>query len=174
MKSSLWAAAAALALTTAVPAHAQRRAPRDNANTRTNKPHVVTADSVERLNPISPLIAQRRELGIPDSLIGKLGAILSRLDATNARALRQVDSLAASQAGAAEGSVEASPDQPGRGTVSLDLLIGQITKNNDTAAQEALNLLSGKPASRALKLVNDQRGKLQQLLMDSGLGSRGR
>lgn len=174
MKFRIWAAAAALALTTAVPAQAQRRGERDNANTRANKPHVVTADSVERLNPISPLIAQRREIGIPDSLIGQLGAILSRLDAMNARALRQVDSLAAAHDGSPDEPAEVSTDQPPRGTVSLDLLIGQIGKNNDAAAQQALNLLTGKPASRALKLVNDQRNRLRQLLMDSGLGSRGR
>jgi len=172
MKFRFWAFTAALALTAAAPAHAQRD--RDNASTRANKPHIVTSDSVERLNPISPLIAQRREIGLPDSLIGKLGAILARLDAMNAKALRQVDSLAAAGGAGSPDADEASASRPAASTVSLDFLIGQISNNNDTAAQEALNLLSGETASRALKLVNDQRNRLKRLLEDSGAGGRGR
>ncbi len=174
MKLRYWAIAATLALTAAVPARAQRRGERDNANTRADKAHIVTSDSVERLNPISPLIAQRRDIGIPDSLIGKLGGILSRLDAMNTRALHQIDSLAANRDGPPEAAPDPSEDRRPPGTVSLDLLIGQIAKNNDTAAQNALNLLHGDAARRALKIVNDQRNKLQQLLMDSGFGRRGR
>ena len=174
MKFRYWAIAASLALTSAVPALAQGRGERDNANTRADKAHIVTSDSVERLNPISPLIARRRDIGIPDSLIGKLGAILSRLDAMNTRALHQIDSLAANREGPPVSAPDPSEDRRAPGTVSLDLLIGQIAKNNDTAAQQALNLLSGKTASQALKIVNDQREKLQQLLMDSGFGRRGR
>ncbi len=175
MKFRFWAIAATLALISAVPAAAQGRGgDRDNANTRADKAHIVTSDSVERLNPITPLIAQRREIGIPDSLIGKLGAILSRLDALNTKALHQVDSLAANQDGPPVAAPDPSEDRRPPGTVSLDLLIGQIAKNNDTMAQEALNLLRGDAATRALKIVNDQRNKLQQLLMDSGFGRRGR
>ena len=174
MKFRFWAIAASLALTSAVSASAQGRGERDNANTRADKAHIVTSDSVERLNPISPLIAQRREIGIPDSLIGKLGAILSRLDAMNTKALHQIDSLAANRDGAPVAAPDPSEDRRPPGTVSLDLLIGQISKNNDTAGQEALNLLGGDAATRALKIVNDRRNKLQQLLMDSGFGRRGR
>jgi hypothetical protein len=171
MTFRFWAVAATLVIV-AVPAHAQGGGRgRDNESSRVDKPHVVTSDSVERLNPISPLIARRRELGIPDSLIGKLGAILSRLDVTNARALRQIDSLAASGGSPRESGDATSGERP-PGTVSLDLLIGEISKHNDTAAQDALNLLSGQAASRALKVVNDQRNKLQRLLMDSGFGRR--
>ncbi|MGH7688080.1 MAG: hypothetical protein ACREN3_00570 [Gemmatimonadaceae bacterium] len=174
MNLRLWAVAATLAVGSAVPARAQGRGDRDDANSRADKAHIVTSDSVERLNPISPLIARRREIGIPDSLIGKLGAILSQLDAVNAKSLHQVDSLAANREGPPDAAPDPSEERRPRGTVSLDLLIGQIAKNNDTAGQKALNLLHGDAASRALKIVNDQRNKLQQLLMDSGFGRRGR
>lgn len=171
MNLRLPALVAAMALAAAAPAHAQRGRD-DNANTRQDKPHLVTSDSVERLNPITPLIERRRDIGIPDALIGKLGAILSQLDATNARALRQIDSLAANPSQPASDADQAPPGRVAPGTVSLDQLIGEITKNNDAAAQRALGLLPGDAASRALKIVNDQRNKLRQLLMDSGFGRR--
>jgi hypothetical protein len=170
MSSRLWIAALLLAAG-AVPAAAQRD--RNSSSSQLDKPHVVTSDSVERLNPISPLIAQRREIGIPDSLIGKLGAILAQLDAKNARLLRQVDSLAQHPGGPPTISDEARREgatESRRGLVTLDVLIGQISKNNDDAGNDVLKLLSGKPLDRALKVMNDQHNKLNRLLLDSGVG----
>jgi hypothetical protein len=171
-------AAAALMLIVAVPAaHAQGVAQRPSQQSKQDKPHIVTSDSVERLNPISPLIQRRREIGIPDSLIGRLGVILSQLDARNARALRQVDSLAANPGGPPALSDEAVREGAGaarRGVVTLDLLFGEIGKNNDDAAAQVLALLTGKAADRARDAMNDQKKKLNQLLFDSGLARGGR
>ncbi|HEY5220169.1 MAG TPA: hypothetical protein VIJ16_10195 [Gemmatimonadaceae bacterium] len=140
------------------------------------KPHIVTSDSVERLNPISPIIEHRKDIGVPDSLVGKLGGILARLDAANALLLQQVDSLAANPGGPVEIS-----DDAGRGDrdavrhrpVSLEGIFAEVTKNNDAAGAEAVGLMSGKTADRALKLMNDQRRKMNKLLEDSGV-RRGR
>ena len=163
-------AAAALLAAVAVPAHAQRS--RGTPTQRLDKPHIVTADSVERLNPISPLIERRKEIGIPDSVVIKLGAILSQLDATNSRMLRQVDSLADNPGGPPAISDEAQREgaRAPRGIITLDFLIGQIGKNNDVAGAQVLTLLSGDAAKRARKVMDDQRKKLQQLLFDSGVG----
>ncbi|HET7630780.1 MAG TPA: hypothetical protein VFK16_00555 [Gemmatimonadaceae bacterium] len=163
---ALFAGVAVALAAPAVQAQRGRRSP----ISKQDKPHLVTSDSVERLNPISPLIARRRELGIPDSVIGKLGTILSRLDATNARALGQVDSLAAHPGGppalSDEALREGARGLPG-GTVTLDLLFAEIGHNNDDAAAEVLKLLSGKVADRARDVMNDQKKKLAQLLLDS-------
>jgi hypothetical protein len=148
---------------------------RETPSSRADKPHLVTSDSVERLNPITPLIERRKEIGIPDSLIGKLAVILSQLDARNARALRQVDSLATHPGGpptiSDEARREGATDRR-TGIVTLDLLIGEIQKNNDDAGAQVLKLLDDQASSRALKVMNDQRGRLRQLLLDSGLGGR--
>ena len=165
--------AVAFATVMAVPAHAQRD--RSTPTERADKPHIVTADSVERLNPITPLIMRRKEIGIPDSLIGRLGRILSQLDAKNSEALRQVDSLARNPGAPPTISDEARREgvkQPA-GIITLDFLIGQIQKNNDDAGNEVLKILSEKSADRALKIMNEQRQKLQDLLTSSGVG-RGR
>lgn len=164
-----------LALATATTASAQGGGNRDKGPPK-EKPHIVTSDSVERLNPISPIIARRKDIGVPDSLIGKLGGILARLDAANARLLQQVDSLAAHPGGPVTISNEAARegmDGTRHRPVSLDGLFAEISKNNDAAVKEAMALLSGKTAERAMDLVNDQRKKLNQLLRDSAVG-RGR
>ncbi len=172
MNFRLCAVALVLSVVAAAPVRAQ--GDRGSSNSNTEKPHIVTADSVERLNPITPLIEHRHEIGIPDSLIGKLGAILSQLDAKNARALRQIDSLAAHPGGTPTISDEALREGAGQerraGIVTLDVLIGEITKNNDDAGARVLQLLPDKAASRALKYMNRQRQKLKQLLFDSGVG----
>lgn len=162
-----------VALATATTASAQGGGNRDKGPPK-EKPHIVTSDSVERLNPISPLIEHRKDIGVPDALIGKLGGILARLDAANARLLQQVDSLAAHPGGQVTISEEAARegvDRTRRRPVSLDGLFAEISKNNDAAVKEAMALLSGKTAQRAMDLVNDQRKKLNQLLRDSALGS---
>jgi hypothetical protein len=108
--------------------------------------------------------------------VGKLGGILARLDAANALLLQQLDSLAANPGGPVEIS-----DDPGRGDrdaarhrpVSLEGIFAEVTKNNDAAGAEAVALLSGKSADRALKLISDQRRKMNKLLEDSGV-RRGR
>ena len=63
--------AVVFALAVAAPLRAQGDQGRDKGPPK-EKPSIVTSDSVERLNPISPLIERRRDIGIPDSLIGKL------------------------------------------------------------------------------------------------------
>lgn len=175
MNLRLCAAALVATVVAAAPAHAQRG--RESSSSNSEKPHIVTSDSVERLNPITPLIEHRRDIGIPDSLIGKLGAILSQLDAKNARALRQIDSLAAHPGGSPtisdEAAREGAAQQRMGGIVTLDVLIGEITKNNDDAGSKVLQLLPEKAATRALKYMNQQRQKLNKLLVDSGAG-RGR
>ena len=166
---------AACAVVFASPLSAQGGAGRDKGPPK-EKPHIVTSDSVERLNPISPLIENRRELGIPDALIGKLGGILARLDAANARALQQVDSLAANPGGPVampDDADRASLDRAPRRPVSLDGLFAEIGRNNDAAAKEAVALLSGKSADRARRLMDDQRKKLSKLLQDSEIGRGG-
>ncbi|MDE3173195.1 MAG: hypothetical protein KGN74_08990 [Gemmatimonadota bacterium] len=153
-------------------AHAQGGVGRDKGPPK-EKPHIVTSDSVERLNPISPLIEHRRDIGVPDSLIGKLGGILARLDAANMLLLQQVDSLAANPGGPVTISDDVDrggADRGGRRPVSLAGLFAQIGRNNDTAAQQALALLSGKTADRARRLIDDQRKKMDQLLQDSRVG----
>jgi hypothetical protein len=166
--------AAALVGVAAAPAHAQRD--RSTPTERADKPHIVTSDSVERLNPITPLIMRRKEIGIPDSLIGRLGRILSQLDAKNAVALHQVDSLAQHPGGPPAISDEARREgmkQP-VGIITLDFLIGQIQKNNDDAGNEVLKLLPEKAADRALKIMNEQRQRLTKLLQSSGVVGPGR
>jgi hypothetical protein len=164
---SLLVAACALAL--AAPLHAQGGVSRDKGPPK-EKPHIVTSDSVERLNPISPLIEHRHDLGIPDSLIGKLGGILARLDAANMPLLQQVDSLAANPGGpitisddADRGALDSGRQRP----VSLAGLFAQIGRHNDAAAKEALALVSSRSADRARRLIDDQRQKMAQLLRDS-------
>lgn len=140
------------------------------------KAHIVTSDSVERLNPISPLIEHRKDLGIADTLIGKLGGILARLDAANARLLQQIDSLAANPSEPGDVPVDAAHDDRTRTRqhpVSLSYLFADISKNNDAAANEALAMLSGKAVDKANRLLDDQRKRLSQLLNDSQVG-RGR
>jgi hypothetical protein len=172
---NVWYLLATGCLFAAAPLHAQRD--RSTPTDRSDKPHIVTSDSVERLNPITPLIERRKEVGIPDSLIGRLAAILAQLDAKNAQMLRQVDSLAANPGGpppiSDEARREGATDQR-RGIVTLDVLVGEIAKNNDDAGNQVLKLLSGKAVDRALAVMNDQHGKLLRLLQDSGAGGRGR
>ncbi|MDE3129154.1 MAG: hypothetical protein KGL38_14180, partial [Gemmatimonadota bacterium] len=115
-----------LAAAIAAPLHAQGGVGRDKGPPK-EKPHIVTSDSVERLNPISPLIARRREIGVPDSLIGKLGGILARLDAANMLLLQQVDSLAANPGGPV--TIGDDADRGGRRPVSLEGLFAQIGRN---------------------------------------------
>lgn len=177
-------AAVLLVAALAAPLHAQGGGRRDKGPPK-EKPHIVTSDSVERLNPISPLIEHRRDIGIPDSLIGKLGGILARLDAANMLLLQQVDSLAANPGGPVtiSGGLDRGVDDAGDGgdagdagaragrrPVSLGGLFAQIGRNNDQAAQQALALLSGKTADRARRLIDDQRKKMDQLLRDSRVG----
>ncbi len=164
--------AVVLAAAVAAPLHAQGGVGRDKGPPK-EKPHIVTSDSVERLNPISPLIEHRRDIGIPDSLVGKLGGILARLDAANMQLLQQVDSLAASLGAPVTISDDVNrgaADRGGRRPVSLPGLFAEIGRNNDQAAQQALALLSGKSADRARRLIDDQRKKLDQLLRDSRVG----
>jgi hypothetical protein len=166
---------AACAVAFASPLSAQGGVGRDKGPPK-EKPSIVTSDSVERLNPISPLIQNRRDLGIPDALIGKLGGILARLDAANARALQQVDSLAANPGGPvtiSDDADRAALDRGPKRPVSLGGLFAEIGRNNEAAAKEALALLSGKTADRARRLINDQRDKLSKLLRDSEVGRGG-
>lgn len=147
-----------------------------NAGPPKEKPHIVTSDSVERLNPISPLIEHRKDIGISDTLIGKFGGILARLDAANARMLQQVDSLAANPSAPVSISDDAALDdrnRTGQRPVSLEYLFADISKNNAAAANQALAMLTGKTADRAKRLIDDQRKRLDQLLRDSQVG-RGR
>lgn len=176
----LTAAVAALLCSSALSARAQGGGGRGgrggDQGPPKEKPHIVTSDSVERLNPISPLIEHRKEIGISDTLIGKFGGILARLDAANARLLQQVDSLAANPSEPGEISDDAARDDRTRNRqrpVSLEYLFADISKNNDAAANEALAMLSGKTVERAQRLIDDQRKRLSQLLTDSQVG-RGR
>jgi hypothetical protein len=177
MKFRLLAAiTAALLCSSALSARAQGGGGRGGGASRDQgppkeKPHIVTSDSVERLNPISPLIEHRKEIGLPDTLIGKFGGILARLDAANARLLQEVDSLAANPSDQVQISDDAARDDSNRHRpVSLAYLFEDISKNNDAAANEALGMLSGKAVDRARRLVDDQRKRLSQLLSDSQVG----
>ncbi|HVB30607.1 MAG TPA: hypothetical protein VNE60_03665 [Gemmatimonadaceae bacterium] len=171
--SIVLAAAVALVSATATSASAQGRG-RDNASSPPKEaPHIITSDSIERLNPITPLIEHRKDIGLPDSLIGKLGAILAQLDAANARLLQQADSLAAHPGGPVVVSDDVRRDDrdaAGHRPVTLAGIITQVMKNNDDAGQKALLLLPSASGDRALRLMNDQRNRLGQLLRDSGSG----
>ncbi|OYV64584.1 MAG: hypothetical protein B7Z72_13060 [Gemmatimonadetes bacterium 21-71-4] len=62
-------------------------------------------------------------------------------------------------------------DAAGHRPVTLAGIITQVMKNNDDAGQKALLLVPSASGDRALRLLNDQRNRLGQLLRDSGSGS---
>jgi hypothetical protein len=141
------------------------------------QPTVLTADSIEKLNPISALIAQRKDLGMTDQQVTQLGGVLSRLDATNAPQLRQLDSVGKAMGLSAAtplGDSEADKERMQAYRNAILPIVNDVRDHNDAAAMEALQVFSGEHLRRANAIVRDQRDKIAQLLRGGSIGPPGR
>jgi hypothetical protein len=141
------------------------------------QPAILTSDSIEKLNPISALIAQRKDLAMTDQQVTQLGGVLSRLDASNAPQLRQLDSVARSMGlspGTPLGDSEADKERMQAYRNAILPIINDVRDHNDAAAMEALQVFSGEHLRRANTIVRDQRDKIAQLLRGGSVGPPGR
>ena len=128
---------------------------------------VVTGDSVEKLNPISALIEKRKDIGMADTQVAKLGGILARLDARSAPAFRQLDSVTKAMGLSADHPLGTSDPDKQRMLAyhgAITPILNEVRDNNEAATMEAFALLTSDQRRRATGVVRNQRDQFEHLL----------
>ena len=140
------------------------------------QPTLLTADTIGKLNPIVGLLAKRKELGMTDQQVTKLGGVLARLDAKNAPFLGQLDSVAKAMGLSPDhmpGESEADRERMQAYRNAILPIINEVRDNNDDASMEALPLFTGDHLRHANAIIREQRDRIAQLLRGGAVGPPG-